>query len=361
MKNVVVIILAEQGYVPTELALVLDVLRIATRLSSEVRFAHQVCTTQDDALVEGMGGSLVRATPFQPDGAALPDHLLVLGGAGIRPAFRRLKPRLCWLERLGVSITLLSDAAAEWKRLHPDTDDMTTHWEIQQLDQDAGYSLDQSLPLFAQKVRIMTGGGMASTADLVLSQIVAPLSPHLAQSVAQVLLMGEIRDGTIQQPRSANDVMALRLVKLEPVIAAMENALETPLTVAQLSEIAGFSIRQMERKFKSQLGQSPAAFYRSLRLRRAKALIEQTVLPISEVAVACGFISLSNFSKKYTQEFGVSPSKRRAQLTTASRPRQLTSEHQGTSYASLPLSPSPSRSFVHTAGTHETPVQGVGG
>lgn len=361
MKPVRVTILVEKGFVPTELALVLDVLRIATRLGSGVRFEHQVCTAQDDMLVEGLGGCLVRATPFQTDRITLPDHLVVLGGTGIRTAFHSLKSRLSRMERNGVGITLLSDAAAEWKRLYPDTDHITTHWENRQLDRDAGGSTDCHLPLFTLNVRIATGAGMASTADFVLTRIVAPHSLHLAQSVAQILLSGDIRDGSASQPRSENDVLTLQQMKLAPVISAMEEALETPLSMDELAAIAGVSVRQIERRFRAMLGQSPAEYYRSLRLRRAKTLVEQSTLPISEIAVACGFGSLSNFSKKYAQEFGLSPSKRRVQLSAASRPHHRISDNQGSRHASLPLPPGAPRAFADTAGTHETLVQGTGG
>lgn len=269
MNAVRVTILVEQGYVPTELALVQDVLRIATRLSSDVSFVQNVCTTHHEEFVEGLGGSLVRASPFQTGSIARLDHLVVLGGAGVRAAFNRLKTRLSWVERMGVSVTLLSDAAAEWKHLHPETEQLTTHWEIQQLDRDAGGTTAVSLPLFSQNARITTSGGMTATADLVLMQIIAPRSLHLAQSVAQVLLMGDIRDGTSRQPRSENDVMTLRHFKLRPVIAAMESSIESPLSMSELAVIGGVSIRQLERKMKTAFGQTPAAFYRSLQIGRA--------------------------------------------------------------------------------------------
>lgn len=95
----------------------------------------------------------------------------------------------------------------------------------------------------------------------------------------------------------------------------MENAVEVPLSTTELASIAGFSVRQLERKFRALLKQSPVAYYRSIRLRRAKRLIVQTSLSVTAIALACGFGSQSNFSKKYAQEFGVSPSKHRLQLS----------------------------------------------
>lgn len=359
MTIVRVSILAEAGFVPTELALVQDVLRIAGRLEPDCDFVHQVCTTQSDNLVEGMGGTLVRAVPFETNHAPLPNYVVVLGGQRIAAAFRDIKTRLQWMARMGVRIVLLSDAAAEWKRLNGHAVGLTTHWENDQLERDAGRSFSDRLPLFVQRSRITTGGGMASTADLILKQIIEPHSVWLAQSVAQMLLLGDIRDGMTHQPRSENDVMALEHVKLAAVISAMEEAMEAPLTTTELAKIAGFSVRQMERKFRAILGRSPVAYYRSLRLRRAKRLVEQTTLPISEISIACGFGTFSNFSRKYAQEFGLSPSKQRAQLSTLARiPPAF--KHQGTDNASSPFSPRPPRASIDTPGTHETPVQRAG-
>ncbi|WP_352775850.1 helix-turn-helix domain-containing protein [Mesorhizobium sp. M0768] len=40
-------------------------------------------------------------------------------------------------------------------------------------------------------------------------------------------------------------------------------------------------------------------YYRRVRLEWAKRLIEQTNMPFLEIAVACGFISSSHFSKSF--------------------------------------------------------------
>jgi transcriptional regulator GlxA family with amidase domain len=48
-----------------------------------------------------------------------------------------------------------------------------------------------------------------------------------------------------------------------------------------------------------------------LRLERAKSLLEQTTMPIVEVAVACGFVSASHFSKMYRSVLGVAPTRSR--------------------------------------------------
>ena len=360
MAHIQVTILVEQGFVPTELALVQDVLRIAGRLGQGICFDARLCTTAGTDLVEGMGGMFVRAVPLALDEAIRPDHLVVLGGAGIVAQFEQLRARLRWSQRMGQSIILMSDAAAAWQRLNPEAGQITSHWEDHQVWSTALCEQSRGLPIFTRSGRITTAAGMVSAADVILGRIVAPRSTWLAQAVGNVLLMDRIRDGAAQQPRSENDVNALRLVKLETTIAAMEDHLEDPLMTVDLAAVAGLSIRQFERKFKAALGQSPMAFYRSLRLRRARALIEQTALPVSEISVACGFGSPSRFSKLYASSFGVSPSRRRAQLSAKAALSGPTSQSQGYQDAPVPIPSRSPRPSVHSAGANETPIRRTG-
>ena len=44
-----------------------------------------------------------------------------------------------------------------------------------------------------------------------------------------------------------------------------------------------------------------------LRLARARLLLLQTELPVLEVALACGFVSASHFSKCYRDVYGCTP------------------------------------------------------
>ncbi len=67
------------------------------------------------------------------------------------------------------------------------------------------------------------------------------------------------------------------------------------------------SRRQLERLFRRHLGQSPARFYLQLRLNRARLLLHQTDISVIDVALACGFVSASHFSKCYRQTYGRTP------------------------------------------------------
>ncbi|NKW71853.1 helix-turn-helix domain-containing protein, partial [Rhodobacteraceae bacterium R_SAG10] len=57
----------------------------------------------------------------------------------------------------------------------------------------------------------------------------------------------------------------------------------------------------------------------TLRLNRARQLVEQTRMSLIEIAVACGFKSQSSFAKNYKRKFGISPKSCRGHV--GSRPR----------------------------------------
>jgi len=48
-------------------------------------------------------------------------------------------------------------------------------------------------------------------------------------------------------------------------------------------------------------------YYLTLRLDRAQALLQQTSLPVVQVAMASGFVSISHFSRAYVRKFGHPP------------------------------------------------------
>lgn len=78
--------------------------------------------------------------------------------------------------------------------------------------------------------------------------------------------------------------------------------------VQELASQLGLSPRQLQRRLRETVDQSPVEFIRSLRLQRAAQLLEQQYGNVSEVAYSVGFTSLSYFAKCFREQFGMSPS-----------------------------------------------------
>jgi transcriptional regulator GlxA family with amidase domain len=68
----------------------------------------------------------------------------------------------------------------------------------------------------------------------------------------------------------------------------------------------------MERQFRNVLNETPSRYYKGLRLEKARSLLFETDLSVTEVAVACGFNSANAFSKSYRAQFGTSPAQQAA-------------------------------------------------
>ncbi|MDO8366515.1 MAG: helix-turn-helix domain-containing protein, partial [Saprospiraceae bacterium] len=65
---------------------------------------------------------------------------------------------------------------------------------------------------------------------------------------------------------------------------------------------------QLFRKIKALTGQSTALHIRSIRLRKAKEMLQQTRQTVSEIAYKTGFTSPYYFSRAFSQEFRFPPS-----------------------------------------------------
>ena len=83
---------------------------------------------------------------------------------------------------------------------------------------------------------------------------------------------------------------------------------DSNLGVETIGMELGLSRVQLYRKVKALTGQSPVELLRTVRLHKARRLLQDSVKNISEVAYEVGFTSPGYFAKCFKDEFGVSPS-----------------------------------------------------
>ncbi|MDO6746951.1 helix-turn-helix domain-containing protein [Gilvimarinus sp. 1_MG-2023] len=83
--------------------------------------------------------------------------------------------------------------------------------------------------------------------------------------------------------------------------------LERPLKGDDICQRFGVSKRQLHQLFQTMQQCSPREFLRRERLNRARALLEQTDMPVKSAAYAVGYVHVSNFSKAYRAFFGETP------------------------------------------------------
>ena len=99
----------------------------------------------------------------------------------------------------------------------------------------------------------------------------------------------------------------------------IEQHLQQPESIELLAERLGIGRRQLERRFKVDVGLSPAEYRQKLRLERASWLLRHTDLDVTEVALECGFQDGASFARALRRGTGVSPSAFRRAADTAAR------------------------------------------
>ena len=85
-----------------------------------------------------------------------------------------------------------------------------------------------------------------------------------------------------------------------------EGALDSG-SMEQLAERLGVTSRHLRRLFSRYLGASPLAVAHTQRLHFAKSLIDQTSLPLAQVASAAGYGSVRRFNDTFQKTYGRSP------------------------------------------------------
>lgn len=185
---------------------------------------------------------------------------------------------------------------------------MTIHWEhasaFQEEFPDA--ALDPGL-FVIDRDRMTCAGGTAGL-DLALTLIEQDHGAALARQVAEWFIRTEQRPSNIAQRLGLGERYGTRNARLLSMLAAMEAALDTPISRAALAAKAGISVRQLERLCAHHLGVSIAEMYLRIRLNHAIHLLRSTSLSATDISISCGFATLSHFSKSFKARFGIPPS-----------------------------------------------------
>lgn len=183
----------------------------------------------------------------------------------------------------------------------------TLHWENQPGFTEQFPDLAPTGSRFEEDGDMLSCGGGAAAAEMMLVQIARDYGRDFAVLVADMCLNDPDLGGSRPQRSSIATAVATRNPKLVAVVQQMYHNIEEPLLMDQLAGQAGLSRRQLERHFRKYLGETPAKTYMKIRLERARSLLVETDHSINEVAAATGFSSAQIFSRQYRDRYGQTP------------------------------------------------------
>lgn len=192
------------------------------------------------------------------------------------------------------------------------------HWENAPAFADEFPNVSVSSEIFVIDGNRFTCSGGTAALDMMLYLIKGQYGHSLATAVAEQFIHGQIRDHDDPQRMKLQSRIGVAHPKLLAVVSAMEANVETPRSTAALARHARVSPRQLERLFRKYLACTPTQYYLELRLVRARQLLTQTSQSILDVALACGFVSASHFSKCFRTRYGFTPREARGRFNPPS-------------------------------------------
>lgn len=80
------------------------------------------------------------------------------------------------------------------------------------------------------------------------------------------------------------------------------------LNIEQIAHLCGMSLSTFKRTFKELYYDTPAHYFKIMKLRKAADLLKNTRQRITDICYDCGFNDISHFSKAFIAEFKISPS-----------------------------------------------------
>lgn len=92
------------------------------------------------------------------------------------------------------------------------------------------------------------------------------------------------------------------------VVDALDSAPEEPWSLSGMATLAGVSARRLQQGFAEQMGMSPMAYLRVVRLERVRHDLIEGADAVSEVAYRWGFTHLGRFADAYRRRFAETPS-----------------------------------------------------
>lgn len=185
----------------------------------------------------------------------------------------------------------------------------TTHWRGTESLAARYPKVDvQGDSIFVKDGNIYTSAGVTAGIDLALALVEEDLGQAVALDCARNLVVFMRRPGgqsqfsaTLQSQQADRDV-------INELVAWAADNLSNDLSVRVLAERAHMSLRNFSRVFRSEVGQTPAAFVEKLRVDATRQRLEETDESIDEISKRCGFRSADSMRRSFQRVVKVAPS-----------------------------------------------------
>lgn len=296
------------GLSALDLASGIDSLSAANEVSGKTIFHWQIVGETDEPVESSSGISIAAEGPL-PE-TSRDDFIVVCGPLNLaQTPSSKLKGWLRRAARSGAKLCGLGGGTVLLALVGlVNQHRVSVHWQLQPAMSEIFPELDPVCTIYENEASIVSSGGGATALDLFSALINWECGSEIADQVSDQLLSSSVRSRGDSQTRSDFCRYGTRHEKLAMALQYMQRNLENPISPCKIAEQVGLSTRQLERLFRRYVESSPKAYMTSLRLARARLLLEQTQMQVIDVAISCGYNSTSHFSKLFRNHYGMSPS-----------------------------------------------------
>jgi transcriptional regulator GlxA family with amidase domain len=270
-------------------------------------------------------GLLVGGVRGLPRAAARPpDIALVAGGSPLDPLPLPEQELARWLKRqahrIRTLVSICTGAFVLGAAGLLDGKKVTTHWrflgELQRRFPRARV-LDEGI--FVRHGPLWTSAGIAAGVDLSLALVEADHGHEVAMSVARNLVLFLRRSGNQAQFSAVLQRQTREPARLRDLSSFVLEHLHQELPVERVARGLGMSPRSLTRWCREHLEEAPAELVRRIRLEEARRLLEETSLPLKDLAARTGLGDPSTLWRVFTRRIGVTPAAYRMRFASPGR------------------------------------------
>ena len=292
----------------TTLITMIETLRIANYLAPSSTFSWEVASFDGSKIIASNGMTATIKTAN--DNLRSAEFVFILGSWGTEHYYN--KKLTAWLRKRArageriCGVELGSYIVARAGLL--DGKSATIHWSWLNGFKENFDRVEVEESLFTLDSKVMTCSGGLAGVDLMLRLIEEINGSSFSGEIADQMLHHPIRSAASPQRSTMGRSTETMRPLLREAMTLIENNIEEPLTVPQISKVLGVSQRQLERQFKKNVGCTVVQFGLLKRLQNARLLLISTDMSIRQIATASGFNTMSHFAFSFGKFFGRRPS-----------------------------------------------------
>jgi transcriptional regulator GlxA family with amidase domain len=269
----------------------------------------------------GIMVATLRALPKAP--RVLPDIAIVAGSPRLHPELESQAELVNWLRkyhrRIPQLVSICTGAFVLGEAGILDGRRATTHWQwLSRLRESFPKACVVDDGIFVHDRGVWTSAGLMAGVDLSLALVEAQHGHAVAMAVAKRMVLFLRRSGRQAQFSSALQRQEKEPPRLQDLDGFVLEHLEQALPVSRIASGLGMSVRTLTRWCREHLQESPAEVVRRLRVEAAQRLLEESSLPLKDVASRTGLGDPSTLWRAFSRQLGVTPAAYRARFATES-------------------------------------------